>query len=155
MCTALSSLSRGTRLRYSLCNIPAPGALSSAFYFLMRDLSDMPQDLKQSPSVYSLPPEILGRIFEFLADLEPPRASALQNRHRSASAASLRPTSRASVRARRNTVFAPAAPDKLGYLRVSHVCHYFRSVALAYPALWDTIPFSLGENWVRLALEFN
>ncbi|KZV73232.1 hypothetical protein PENSPDRAFT_312959 [Peniophora sp. CONT] len=119
----------------------------------MRNSSDMQEGSKHSPSVYSIPPEILGRVFEFLVEIDPPRSSALQNRHRSASAGSLRPESRASTRARRNTVFAPAPPDRLGWFRVTHVSHYFRSAALAYPALWDTIPFSLGENWARLALE--
>ncbi|VDC05575.1 unnamed protein product [Peniophora sp. CBMAI 1063] len=119
----------------------------------MQNLLETHQELKQSASVYSLPPEILGRVFEFLVDIEPPRSSALHSRHRSASAGSLRPANPISTRARRNTVFAPVAPDKLGWLRVTHVSRYLRAAALAYPALWDTIPFSLGENWARLALQ--
>jgi hypothetical protein len=54
---------------------------------------------------------------------------------------------------RRNTILTTPLPDRLGWIRLSHVCRHWRDVALAYPSLWDHIPFSLGERWSRTALE--
>ncbi|KAI0311542.1 hypothetical protein OF83DRAFT_1030428, partial [Amylostereum chailletii] len=45
----------------------------------------------------------------------------------------------------------PPAP-RLGWIRLSHVSHHWRAVALAYPALWHAVPLTIGDHWAKLAL---
>ncbi|ETW86352.1 hypothetical protein HETIRDRAFT_309161, partial [Heterobasidion irregulare TC 32-1] len=72
-----------------------------------------------------LPPEILSRIFSFLAVINVPTGYN----------------------------FSPkSVGQKLGWIRVSHVCSYWREVALKDPTLWRCIPFLLGSQWVAEAL---
>ncbi|TFY62603.1 hypothetical protein EVG20_g6645 [Dentipellis fragilis] len=68
--------------------------------------------------VNTLPPEILVRIFQDF-NVSP------GNRRRRSYVASLR----------------------LGWIVVTHVCRYWRQVALSFNALWRKICFSLGKDW--------
>ena len=38
--------------------------------------------------------------------------------------------------------------QNLGWIKVSHVCSYWREVALEYPQLWTRIQLDLGKAWV-------
>ncbi|KAI0045364.1 hypothetical protein FA95DRAFT_1476973, partial [Auriscalpium vulgare] len=68
-----------------------------------------------------LPSEILARIFSFAARAEPIPGGYS--------------TSPASKR--------------MGWIKVTHVCHYWREVALAHPALWERVSFSIGPEWTE------
>ncbi|KAI0044075.1 hypothetical protein FA95DRAFT_1562626 [Auriscalpium vulgare] len=38
---------------------------------------------------------------------------------------------------------------RLGWIKVSHVCHQWRQTALECPRLWASIPLPMGEAWVE------
>ena len=75
--------------------------------------------------VSRLPPEILSRIFSFLAVINAPTGYGVSSR---------------------------SVDQKLGWIRVSHVCSHWREVALEDPTLWRCIPFFLGSHWVTETL---
>ncbi|KAI0062971.1 hypothetical protein BV25DRAFT_1915708 [Artomyces pyxidatus] len=43
--------------------------------------------------------------------------------------------------------------DKLGWIKVTHVCRRWRKIALENPALWADITFMLGPNWTATMLQ--
>ncbi|KAI0321082.1 hypothetical protein OF83DRAFT_1168769 [Amylostereum chailletii] len=73
----------------------------------------------------SLPVELLARVFEFHAIAQPPGLSHF------------------------NTVPSNA----LGWITVSHVCRFWRQVALNHPGLWERIAFDLGPSWTLRMLD--
>ncbi|KAI0059859.1 hypothetical protein BV25DRAFT_1828564 [Artomyces pyxidatus] len=65
-------------------------------------------------------PEILVRIFEDLALIDPPRNDRRRNNY------------------------------SIGWISyTTHVCRYWRQVSLAHPTLWAEISFVLGSKWTR------
>ena len=70
--------------------------------------------------VSHIPPELLARIFSFIASNEPPMVDSRQ---------------------------------KLGWIKVSHVCSWWRRVALDTPLLWATINLDLGPQWALSMVE--
>lgn len=64
------------------------------------------------------PPELLGVIFKLVQDEEKLEAFGADRRR-----------------------FFPIRPDKFayGWIAVTHVCHYWRQVAISYPDLWTSI----------------
>ncbi len=70
-------------------------------------------------SVNRLPPEVYSRIFQHLRSVNSP----LDRPH-------------------------PGTPCKtIGWIKVTHVCHQWRTIALENPGLWSDIPFPLGIRW--------
>ncbi|TFY79699.1 hypothetical protein EWM64_g4313 [Hericium alpestre] len=62
--------------------------------------------------IYSLPPEVLGRVFHFL-----------------------------------DKKIYLSSKIKLGWIRVTHVCRFWRETALQHPALWSEVTDELGPKW--------
>ncbi|KAI0042137.1 hypothetical protein FA95DRAFT_1564619 [Auriscalpium vulgare] len=81
--------------------------------------------------VARLPSEILARIFSMVALDEPivTHSRDYQN---------LEPGGPTS-----------SAAKRMGWIKVTHVCHYWREVALAHPALWERVSFSIGPEWTE------
>ncbi|KAA1478983.1 hypothetical protein DENSPDRAFT_750428, partial [Dentipellis sp. KUC8613] len=77
-------------------------------------------------STSHLPAEVLVRIFVSLRQIEPSKVvpKCLCEPH---------------LRGFRGTV--------IGWLKVTHVCRQWREAALAHPALWSDIIFTLGTKW--------
>ncbi|KAA1475936.1 hypothetical protein DENSPDRAFT_806456, partial [Dentipellis sp. KUC8613] len=74
--------------------------------------------------VNRLPPEVLTNIFGILKKVDIP------------------PTTK------------PDGPGyHIGWLRLTHVCSQWRSVALHSPCLWTDVIFSLGSNWAEESLQ--
>lgn len=45
-------------------------------------------------------------------------------------------------------VHPPSGRQDLGWIALTHVCHYWRDLALNMPSLWTAPAFSLGSRWV-------
>ncbi|KAI0055523.1 hypothetical protein BV25DRAFT_1921762 [Artomyces pyxidatus] len=71
--------------------------------------------------IASLSPEVLTRIFQFSALLEPIAVNFWKT---------------------------PRAID-LGWIKVTHVCGFWRQAALGDPTLWTNPPVNIGRNWTR------
>ncbi|KAI0036487.1 hypothetical protein K488DRAFT_82107 [Vararia minispora EC-137] len=128
-------------------NLPGTSFLSTGqIQFSRMDLSPASDAAVQDAAIFTLPMELLLRIFFLSFELDPPSQTKPR---RASSAADLRPP----TRARRNTLLITPLPSRLGWIRITHVCRYWRTAALSYPALWGTIPLALGGQWARTALE--
>ncbi|THH04775.1 hypothetical protein EW146_g10086 [Bondarzewia mesenterica] len=77
-----------------------------------------------------LPPEIISRIFLLIND----------------------PPTRFTHRPSRRISPIPTT-FSLGWIQVTHVCRYWRRVALENPSLWTRICFVLGRNWTDAFFE--
>ncbi|EIM85525.1 uncharacterized protein STEHIDRAFT_140143 [Stereum hirsutum FP-91666 SS1] len=83
----------------------------------------------QSP-LLTVPPEILSNIFIFLIDIAP-----LSKRSRSYwDIGRVKQTS--------------SSNGWLGWIVITHVCRYWRQVAIETPALWTQISFVIGRQWM-------
>ncbi|KAI0319599.1 hypothetical protein OF83DRAFT_1023666, partial [Amylostereum chailletii] len=40
-------------------------------------------------------------------------------------------------------------PQTLGWIKATHVAHFWREVALANPILWSDVTFGLGPEWTQ------
>ncbi|KAI0045362.1 hypothetical protein FA95DRAFT_1521476 [Auriscalpium vulgare] len=79
-----------------------------------------------------LPSEILAGIFSFAARAEP-----------------IVTTSRDYDRFEPGGYVTSPASERMGWIKVTHVCHYWREVALAHSALWERVSFSIGPEWTE------
>lgn len=75
------------------------------------------------------------------------RALAMKNRERNSSAPIMRIPPEILVKIfvhYQNTFFLHWNPEE--WIKVTHVCHFFRQVALASPTLWSRIYFRSGDQ---------
>lgn len=80
-------------------------------------------------SIATLPVEILGKCFVYLADIDPPRST------------------------RTKAYYHSLAPiTHLGFITVTHVCSHWRHVAINNTLLWTTPTFDLGPEWLAARL---
>ncbi|KAI0055328.1 hypothetical protein BV25DRAFT_226688 [Artomyces pyxidatus] len=79
--------------------------------------------------VSRLLPEILAHIFSFLEEQLPI------------------PTS--SSRYEWDDRIQRTIEQNLGWIKVTHVCRYWRQVALAHPRLWRNVSFGISEQWTK------
>ncbi|KAI0058004.1 hypothetical protein BV25DRAFT_1325743 [Artomyces pyxidatus] len=79
-----------------------------------------------------LPPEVLARVFSFNVLIEPPSPRPFPPRP------SLPSTTRITG---------------LGWINLTHVCRFWRQVALGEPTLWADLNVDLGPKWTAVMLE--
>ncbi|KAI0046919.1 hypothetical protein FA95DRAFT_1559590 [Auriscalpium vulgare] len=105
-----------------------PDVIQDAFYGLDTELVSMQRAMRAILTrrnsllpISRLPSEILGRVFSWLALIDRPTRFEVGG----------------------------AFISRLGWISATHVCRWWRDVALDHATLWGDISFTLGQKWVR------
>lgn len=86
----------------------------------------------QSPICGVLPSELLAEIFAYLSTME-------------------RPSKTSWTRGRK--AIPNTSSWRIGWIKVTHVCRHWRTVAIDYSFLWGKISYELGAQWAMLMME--